>query len=74
MAHQKACRRRRPRETAESLLDELAASNRAAVDTSTDAKLKMKQMVDSVALRALGRIPFTFVFIFYFHVCVNFIV
>lgn len=53
-ARQRARRVKRPRETAESLLAELAASNTAALDQSHDAKRLLRRQ-DSVATRALGK-------------------
>lgn len=53
IARQHASRKRRPRETAESLLEELATSNATASDTSADTK-RLRRLVDSIASKALG--------------------
>ena len=53
ISRQHASRKRRPRETAESLLEELATSNATASDTSADTK-RTRRLVDSVASKALG--------------------
>ena len=57
ISRQHASRKRRPKETAESLLEELAASNATSSDTSTDTK-RLRRLVDSIASKALGELVF----------------
>ena len=49
----KASRRRRARESSETLLEDLDASNVAAEDITADSK-RSRRLVDSVAMKALG--------------------
>ena len=53
LSRQRAQRKRRPKETAETLLEELAASNATASDIAGDTK-RLRRLVDSVASKALG--------------------
>lgn len=55
LARQRASRKQRPPETAETLLEELGSSNTIGPDATTDGK-RLRLPYDSMASRALGKI------------------